>query len=204
MPIEGAWQKPALRAFETCQRYFDHALTGVAIEYRPFGPLVFLNRRPQMIDDLPISQATILRQRFSGLCHYSSFAFTKNDSYDARVTQFRTIIKPEARIAKMKFPGGLNIQGMMKQAQQMQEKMAREMEELRVDASAGGGVVNVTMKGDHEIISLKIDPEIVKENDIEMLQDMIVAAINEGNRKVNEAMKGKLGSMLPPGLGNLF
>src|SRR5882762_3936603 len=116
----------------------------------------------------------------------------------------RPLSKPEARIAKMKFPGGLNIQGMMKQAQQMQEKMAREMEELRVDASAGGGVVNVTMKGDHEIISLKIDPEIVKENDIEMLQDMIVAAINEGNRKVNEAMKGKLGSMLPPGLGNLF
>jgi len=52
----------------------------------------------------------------------------------------------------MKFPGGLNIQGMMKQAQQMQEKMQREMEELRVEASAGGGVVTVQMKGDHEII----------------------------------------------------
>ncbi len=104
----------------------------------------------------------------------------------------------------MKFPGGLNIQGMMKQAQQMQEKMAREMDELRVDASAGGGVVNVTMKGDHEILSLTIDPELVKENDVEMLQDMVIAAINEGNRKVNEAMKSKLGSMLPPGLGNLF
>ena len=104
----------------------------------------------------------------------------------------------------MKFPGGLNIQGMMKQAQQMQEKMAREMEEMRVEASAGGGVVNVTMKGDHEIISLKVDPEIVKENDIEMLQDMIVAAINEANRKVDEAMKGKLGGMLPPGLGGLL
>ncbi len=105
----------------------------------------------------------------------------------------------------MKFPGGLNIQGMMKQAQQMQEKMAREMEELlRVDASAGGGVVTVEMKGNHEIISLKIDPEIVKENDVEMLQDMISAALNEANRKVDEAMKGKLGAMLPPGLGNLF
>jgi DNA-binding YbaB/EbfC family protein len=104
----------------------------------------------------------------------------------------------------MKFPGGLNIQGMMKQAQQMQEKMAREMEELRVDASAGGGVVTIEMKGNHEIIALKIDPEIVKEGDIEMLQDMIVAAINEANRKVDEAMKGKLGAMLPPGLGNLF
>ena len=59
----------------------------------------------------------------------------------------------------MKFPGGLNIQAMMKQAQQMQEKMAREMDEMRVEASAGGGVVTVEMKGNHEIISLKIDPE---------------------------------------------
>jgi DNA-binding YbaB/EbfC family protein len=104
----------------------------------------------------------------------------------------------------MKFPGGLNIQQMMKQAQQMQEQMSREMDELRVDASAGGGVVNVTMKGDHEVISLKVDPELVKENDVEMLQDMVIAAVNEANRKVNEAMKSKLGSMLPPGLGNLF
>ena len=104
----------------------------------------------------------------------------------------------------MKFPGGLNIQQMMKQAQQMQEQMSREMEELRVEASAGGGVVNVTMKGDHEVIALKVDPELVKENDVEMLQDMIIAAVNEANRKVNEAMKSKLGSMLPPGLGNLF
>src|SRR5207237_3521973 len=104
----------------------------------------------------------------------------------------------------MKFPGGLNIQAMMKQAQQMQEKMAREMEEMRVEASAGGGVVNVTMKGDHEIISLKVDPEIVKENDVEVLQDMILAAINEANHKCDEAMKGKLGAMLPPGMSNLI
>jgi nucleoid-associated protein EbfC len=104
----------------------------------------------------------------------------------------------------MKFPGGLNIPAMMKQAQQVQEKMQREMEEMRVEASAGGGVVSVTMKGNHEIISLKIEPEIVSENDLEMLQDMVVAAINEANRKCDEAMKGKLGAMLPPGLGNLF
>jgi DNA-binding YbaB/EbfC family protein len=114
------------------------------------------------------------------------------------------IVNNKSEVRTMKFPGGLNIQGMMKQAQQMQEKMTREMDELRVSASAGGGVVTVEMKGNHEIISLKIDPEIVKENDLEMLQDMIVAAINEANRKVNEAMKGKLGAMLPPGLGNLF
>ena|SRR5260370_39144595 len=104
----------------------------------------------------------------------------------------------------MKFPSGLNIPQMMKQAQAMQEKMQREMEELRVEASAGGGIVSVQMKGNHEIVALKIDPEIVKENDIEMLQDMVVAAINEGNRKVDEAMKSKLGSLLPPGLGGLF
>jgi DNA-binding YbaB/EbfC family protein len=104
----------------------------------------------------------------------------------------------------MKFPGGMNIQQMMKQAQQMQERMSKEMDELRVEASSGGGVVSVDMKGNHEIVSLKIDPEAVKDGDVEMLQDMILAAINEANRKVDEAMKGKLGGMLPPGLGGLF
>jgi nucleoid-associated protein EbfC len=100
----------------------------------------------------------------------------------------------------MKFPGGMNIQQMMKQAQQMQERMQKEMDELRVDATSGGGVVTVQMRGNHEIESLRIDPEAVKEGDVEMLQDMIVAAVNEANRKVEEAMKGKLGGMLPPGL----
>ena len=104
----------------------------------------------------------------------------------------------------MKFPGGFNIEQMMKQAQVMQQKMQKEMEELRVEASAGGGVVTVQMKGNHELIGLRIDPDAVKEGDVEMLQDMIVAAVNEGNRKVDEAMKGKLGGMLPPGLGGLF
>ena len=93
-----------------------------------------------------------------------------------------------------------NLTQMMKQAQQMQEKMQKEMEELVVDASSGGGVVTVQMRGNHEIEALKIDAEAVKEGDVEMLQDMIVAAINEANRKVDEAMKGKLGGMLPPGL----
>ena len=104
----------------------------------------------------------------------------------------------------MKFPGGFNIQQMMKQAQVMQEKMQKEMEELRVSASAGGGVVNVEMKGNHEVTSLKIDPEALKDGDVEMLQDLIQAAINEANRKVDEAMKGKLGGMLPPGLGGML
>ena len=104
----------------------------------------------------------------------------------------------------MKFPGGFNIQQMMKQAQAMQERMQKEMEELLVEASSGGGAVTVKMKGNHEILSLKVDPETVKEGDLEMLQDMIVAAINEANRKVDEAMKGKLGGMLPPGLSGLL
>ena len=104
----------------------------------------------------------------------------------------------------MKFPGGFNMQQMMKQAQQMQEKMQREMEEMKVEASSGGGMVTVEMRGTREIIGLKIDPEAVKDGDVEMLQDMIVAAINEASRKVDEAMKGKLGGMLPPGLGGLL
>lgn len=121
--------------------------------------------------------------------------FSKRDSIK---NQFNEEVLP------MKFPGGFNIQQMMKQAQQMQEKMSKEMEEMRAEASAGGGVVTVQMKGNHEIVSLKIDPEAVKEGDVEMLQDMIVAALNEANRKVDEAMKGKLGGMLPPGLGGLL
>jgi DNA-binding YbaB/EbfC family protein len=133
----------------------------------------------------------------AGKDHQHVFAIALDDGYDAAHHHFD-------EVNEMKFPGGLNIQQMMKQAQQMQEQMAREMDEMRVEASAGGGVVNVTMKGDHEILSLRVDPDLVKENDVEMLQDMILAAVNEANRKVNEAMKSKLGSMLPPGLGNLF
>lgn len=104
----------------------------------------------------------------------------------------------------MKFPGGMNIQQMMKEAQKMQEKMAKEVEALSIEASAGGGMVSVKMRGNHEIESIKIDPEAVKEGDVEMLQDMIVAALNEANRKIEEALQSKIGGMLPPGLGGLF
>src|SRR3712207_9301143 len=100
----------------------------------------------------------------------------------------------------MKFPGGMNLQQMMKQAQQMQEKMQKEMEQMTVDATAGGGVVTVQMRGTKQVESVKIDPEAVREGDVEMLQDMLVAAFNEAGRKVDEAMQSKLGGMLPPGL----
>jgi DNA-binding YbaB/EbfC family protein len=100
----------------------------------------------------------------------------------------------------MKFPGGMNMQQMMKQAQAMQEKMQKEMEEMVVEATAGGGVVTVKMQGTKELVAIQIDPEAIKEGDAEMLQDLIVAAVNEAGRKVDEAMKSKLGGMLPPGL----
>ena len=100
----------------------------------------------------------------------------------------------------MKFPGGFDLQEMMKQAQQMQDDLQRELQKIRVNASAGGGVVTVTMNGAKELIELKIDPEAVKSGDVEMLQDLILAAVNEASRKADEAMKGKLGSQLG-GLG---
>jgi DNA-binding YbaB/EbfC family protein len=92
----------------------------------------------------------------------------------------------------MKLPGGMNLQQMMKQAQKMQEAMAKEMEALRVDATAGGGIVKVEMNGSKEVISVKIEPEAA--SDVEMLQDLIVAAVNECGRKVDEVMQNKLGS----------
>jgi DNA-binding YbaB/EbfC family protein len=97
----------------------------------------------------------------------------------------------------MKFPGGNDIRQMMKQAQKMQEQMAKEMEALRVDATAGGGMggmVKCEMTGNKELTYIKIEPEAV--SDVEMLQDLIVAAVNEANRKVEEAMQSKLGGAL--------
>jgi DNA-binding YbaB/EbfC family protein len=100
----------------------------------------------------------------------------------------------------MKVPGGFDLNSMMKQAQQMQEQMGREMKETVVDAAAGGGAVTVKMRGDFEVVELKISADLVKEGDVEMIQDLTVAALNEAHRKVEESLKGKLGGMLPPGL----
>ncbi|MDH3529638.1 MAG: YbaB/EbfC family nucleoid-associated protein [Acidobacteriota bacterium] len=101
----------------------------------------------------------------------------------------------------MNLPGGFDLNSMMQQAKEMQEQMGREMKEMTVDASAGGGAVSVKMRGDFEVIELTISPELVKDGDTEMIQDLTVAAINEARRKVEESLKGKLGGMLPPGLG---
>ncbi|MCC6744591.1 MAG: YbaB/EbfC family nucleoid-associated protein [Acidobacteria bacterium] len=99
------------------------------------------------------------------------------------------------------FPGGLDFAEMMRQAQEMQEKMQREMDQIRVDATVGGGMVTVQMSGTKELLAVKIDPETLKSADVEMLQDLLVAAVNEAGRKVDEKLKGQLGSMLPPGMG---
>ena len=91
------------------------------------------------------------------------------------------------------------MQQMMKQAQQMQERLQQQMTELRVEASAGGGMVSVVINGAKQVQSLKIDPEVVAKEDVEMLQDLIVAAINDAQRKADEEMKQKTAGMLPPG-----
>ena len=88
----------------------------------------------------------------------------------------------------------------MKQAQQMQEQLHKQMAEVRVEGNAGGGMVTVVVNGAKQVQSLKIDPEVVSKDDVEMLQDLIVAAINDAQRKVDDEMAQKVGGMLPPGL----
>lgn len=104
----------------------------------------------------------------------------------------------------MKFPSHLgNMQAMLKQAQQMQQKMQEEIAQIRVEASAGGGMVTVRMDGLKQVLGVKIDPEVA--GDVEMLQDMVMAACNEAAKRVDEEAKQKMGGMLggmglPPGL----
>ena len=100
-------------------------------------------------------------------------------------------------------PGNMNMQAMMKQAQQMQEKLAQEVALIRVEGSAGGGMVTIKMDGHKSVLGVKIDPEVA--GDVEMLQDMVTAACNEAARKVDEESQKKMGGMLggmglPPGL----
>ena len=98
----------------------------------------------------------------------------------------------------------MNIQQMMKQAQQMQERLQKQMAELRVEGNAGGGMVTVVVNGAKHVQSLKIDPEAVSKEDVEMLQDLILAAINDAQRKVDEAlqkqMSGMFGGLKIPGM----
>ena len=101
----------------------------------------------------------------------------------------------------MKLPG--NMQQMMQKAQQMQERLQQEIAQIKVEASAGGGMITVTMDGQKNLLSVKIDPEVA--GDVEMLQDMVLAAHSEALKKVEDEIKGKMGGMLgglglPPGM----
>jgi DNA-binding YbaB/EbfC family protein len=84
----------------------------------------------------------------------------------------------------------------MKQAQQMQERMQKQMQELRVEATAGGGTVTVTMNGAKQVLALTIDPEAVSKEDVEMLQDLILAALNDAHRKVDDEMQKQMGGLM--------
>ncbi len=101
----------------------------------------------------------------------------------------------------MKLPG--NMQAMMQQAQKMQEQMQKEIAAIKVEASAGGGMVTIKMDGQKRILGVKIDPEAA--SDVDMLQDMVMAAVNEAAKKVDDQSQAKMSGMmgglgLPPGL----
>ena len=106
------------------------------------------------------------------------------------------------------FPGGKKgMKDLMKQAQKMQQDLAKAQEELAnkiVEGTSGGGMVKVEMNGKNQVLSLKIDPEVVDPNDIEMLEDLIIAAINEAQEKVSKSSEDEMskltGGMKIPGL----
>ncbi len=104
-----------------------------------------------------------------------------------------------------------NMGNLLAQAKQAQEKMAKIQEELKtrtVEASAGGGMVTVTVNGEGQVLSLKIDPEVVDSQDAEMLEDLIVAAVNEGLRQAKEMMSAEMakvaGGLNIPGLSQML
>ena len=101
----------------------------------------------------------------------------------------------------MKMPG--NMQAMMQQAQKMQEKLQAEIAAIRVEGTAGGGMVSIKMDGHKNVLAVTIDPEVA--GDVEMLQDLVLAACNEAVKRVDEETQKKMGGMLgglglPPGM----
>ncbi len=92
--------------------------------------------------------------------------------------------------------GGFNLNEMMAAAKQQAEEMQKKMAQTIVEATAGGGSVSVKMNGQKQLLSVKIEEEVVKSGDVEMLQDLITAAVNEASRRVDQAMQSSLGNML--------
>lgn len=91
--------------------------------------------------------------------------------------------------------GGFDLQNMLSQARQQAEKLQEKMQQITVEASSGGGAVTVRMNGQKQLQSVTIEPDVGKSGDVEMLQDLIIAAVNEASRKVDEALKSSLGGM---------
>jgi nucleoid-associated protein EbfC len=89
----------------------------------------------------------------------------------------------------------MKLNQMMKQAKALQDKLKQQLDEIKVEATAGGGMVTVKMSGNKTVTEVKIDPEVVDKNDVEMLQDLITAAVNEASRKVDEAAQRELGAL---------
>ena len=89
----------------------------------------------------------------------------------------------------------MDMKQLMKQAQKMQEQMQKQVEATVVEATAGGGMVTVKMNGNKQLISIQVEHDVFAGGDKEMLQDLIVAAVNEATRKVDEALAGSLGNM---------
>ena len=107
----------------------------------------------------------------------------------------------------MNFGGGMNMQALMKQAQKMQadmqskmEKAEEELENASIVGTSGGGMVEVEMNGKKKVLAVRLKPEVVDPDDVEMLEDLIVAAMNEANTKADEMEKSLKGDM-PTGLG---
>lgn len=101
-------------------------------------------------------------------------------------------------MSKGGFPGGFNINNMLKQAQQMQEQMKKVQEELvqkTVEATAGGGMIKVVANGRKELVSIKIDPNAVDKDDIEMLEDLVMAAVNQALRNAEEMIAAEMGKV---------
>ena len=88
-----------------------------------------------------------------------------------------------------------NLRSMMKQAEKMQEQLQQQMQELKVEAASGGGMVSVKMDGSKNLLSIEIQPVAVDPEDVEMLQDLVLAAVNEASRKVDETMGQQLGGL---------
>lgn len=92
--------------------------------------------------------------------------------------------------------GGFNLQDLMSKAKAQYESLQKKMQETVVETSSGGGAINVKMDGRKQLLSLRIDPEAVRSGDVEMLQDLVLAAINEAGRKVDAQMQSTVGGML--------